>query len=72
MKKFIPREKLGKKAKRQLDREARVVWQFSPASRRIDSKKRYDRKRSPKRFYDDGGDLFSYNFLTASTRATCG
>ena len=72
MKKFIPREKLGKKAKRQLDREARVVWQFSPAPRRVESKKKYDRKRSPKRFYDDGGDLFSYYFLTARTRATCG
>ena len=30
MKKFIPKEKLGKKARKQLDTEQRSTWAFSP------------------------------------------
>ena len=30
MKKFIPKEKQGKKARKQLDSERRTTWAFSP------------------------------------------
>ena len=39
MKKFIPKEKLGKKARKQLDSEQRATWAFSPVTKKVESKK---------------------------------
>ena len=55
MKKFIPREKLGKKARKRLDGERRAIWAFSPATRKVESKKLYDRKKRSHDRYDDYG-----------------
>ena len=55
---FVPREKLGKKAKKALDRERRTVWTFSPASRKIESKKIYKRKRKIRERENLFTDLF--------------
>lgn len=55
MARFIPREKLGKKARKELDSRQRVTWDFSPASRKIDSKKRYNRKKQARACYDRDG-----------------
>ena len=41
---FIPRQKLGKKARKLLDREKRREWGLSPVTRRVESKKKYSRK----------------------------
>ena len=41
---FIPRDKLSKKARKLLDRERRAGWGLSPVTRRVESKKRYNRK----------------------------
>ena len=38
MKKFIPKEKLGKKARKQLDTEQRSTWAFSPVTKRWKAK----------------------------------
>ena len=46
MKNFIPKEKLNKKAKRTLDAERRTLWDVSPVSKKIESKKRYNRKKN--------------------------
>lgn len=54
MARFIPREKLGKKARKELDAQQRTTWDFSPATRKIDSKKRYNRKKQAHARYDDG------------------
>ena len=53
MKRFIPREKLGKKARRQLDSRQRRIWAFCPTTRTVESKKRYNRKRNPRDLQDD-------------------
>ncbi len=45
MTRFVPKEKMGKKARRTLDRRARVLWGFSPAAKTVESKKIYNRKR---------------------------
>ena len=45
MKRFIPREKLGKKARKQLDSARRGVWTVPPVTRKVESAKRYDRKK---------------------------
>ena len=40
MNRLIPREKLGKKAKKALDAQRRALWEIPPATKRIESKKR--------------------------------
>ena len=59
MKKFIPRDKLGKKARRQLDSEQRTTWTFSPVTKKVESKKLYNRKRKAHDRCDDYGMGFS-------------
>ena len=59
MKKFIPKEKLGKKARKQLDSEQRTTWAFSPVTKKVESKKLYNRKRKAHDRYDDYGMGFS-------------
>ena len=60
MKKFIPKEKLGKKARKQFDSEQRTTWLFSPVTKKVESKKRYNRKKKAHDRYDDYGMGFSY------------
>lgn len=45
MKQFIPREKLSKKARRQLDKQQRRTWTFPPVEKTMGSKKEYKRHR---------------------------
>ena len=63
MKKFIPKEKLGKKARKQLDSEQRTTWAFSPVTKKVESKKLYNRKRKAHDRYDDYGMGFSYGLI---------
>ena len=39
MAKFIPKEKLSKKAQKELNRQRRVTWDFSPVTKTVDSRK---------------------------------
>ena len=55
MPKFIPRKKLGKKARRALDAEKRATWGFTPVTRKVENKKHYDRKKSAHVWKDDFG-----------------
>lgn len=55
MKKFIPKEKLSKKARKQLDIEQRTTWSFSPVTKKVESKKLYSRKRKAHDRYDGNG-----------------
>ena len=55
----IPKEKLGKKARKQLDSEQRTTWTFSPVTKKVESKKLYNRKRKAHDRYDDYGMGFS-------------
>lgn len=45
-KKFIPKEKLSKKAKREIDNSQRKVWVITPITKRLESKKLYKRDKS--------------------------
>lgn len=46
MRKFIPYEKLGKKAKKKLNEAKRGSWQgVNPVTRRTENKKAYNRKK---------------------------
>ena len=44
---FITRDKMSKKARRQLDRQSRRFWQICPATRVEAGKKQYNRKKNP-------------------------
>ena len=44
MSRFVPRGKLSKKAQKELNRQRRVTWDFSPVTRTVKSKKLYSRK----------------------------
>lgn len=49
MKVFVPKEKLSKKSKRELDRQARKDWRgISPVTRRPASAKAYSRRKARK------------------------
>lgn len=43
--KLVSKNKLSKKARRELDKQQRVTWAFSPVSRVKQSKKVYNRKQ---------------------------
>lgn len=55
MARFVPKEKLSKKARRELNRQRRTTWGFSPVTKTVDSKKVYNRKRNARDRYDDSG-----------------
>lgn len=57
MDRFIPKEKMSKKARRRLESQRRATWSFSPTARRVESKKTYNRKKSHERF-DASWDFF--------------
>ena len=52
--KFIPRGKLSKRARKEQDARERAGWgSINPATRRIESKKLYNRKKDLTRYTDD-------------------
>ena len=55
MAKFIPRDKLSKKARKQLDAAQRTTWAFSPVTKTVESKKLYNRKKKSHARHDDYG-----------------
>ena len=58
MDRFVPKEKMSKKAKKRLAAEKRRAWGFSPVTRKIESKKVYNRKRISRGSWD-ASDPFS-------------
>ena len=45
MTKFVPRAKLSKRAKRELDLKQRTLWQINPVTRRPPNPQAYDRNK---------------------------
>ena len=59
MKPFLPREKMSKREKRALDASKRTTWDnINPVTRKAESKKAYDRKKSPRWYNDDSTGIF--------------
>ena len=56
---FVSKNKLSKKAQKELNRQRRVTWDFSPVTKTVDSRKIYSRKRKT-RNRDDYGPGFYY------------
>ena len=53
MAKFVSREKLSKKARKELDNQTRAVWAFSPTTKKVESKKIYNRRKSARAWKED-------------------
>ena len=53
MPRFIPGEKLGNKASRQLDNRKRQTWPIPPVAKTFTSKKEYSRKRKSCDYQND-------------------
>ena len=62
MNRFVPREKLGKRAKKELAARQRVLWETAPVTRQIESKKLYDRKKRSRIRWDDSDTGASFCF----------
>ena len=45
MTKFVPRAKLSKKARRELDLKQHTLWQINPVTRRPPNPRAYDRNK---------------------------
>ncbi len=52
---FVPKEKLSKKAQKELNRQRRTTWSISPVTKTVESRKLYNRKRNARGRYDDYG-----------------
>ena len=52
---FIPKEKLSKKARRELNAARRTLWVVSPVSKKVESKK------SARLYREDTGRIFSFS-----------
>ena len=66
MARFVPKDKLSKKAQKELNRQRRVTWDFSPVTKTVDSKKLYNRKKNARDRYDDcGASVFFYLAVNA-------
>ncbi len=55
MARFIAKNKLSKKAQKELNRQRRAVWEFSPVTKTVESRKLYNRKRNARDRYDEYG-----------------
>ena len=54
MNRFLPREKMSKRQRRELDRSKRATWNgLNPVTRRTENKTVYNRKQSPRWYGDD-------------------
>ncbi len=62
MARFVPKDKLSKKAQKELNRQQRVTWDFSPVTKTVESKKLYNRKRHARNRDDYGLGVFDSFF----------
>ena len=61
MDKYIPGEKLGKKARRELDAESRGTWGgINPITRKSKNEKAYNRKKARREMDFHPGELFCF------------
>ena len=57
MARFVEESKMSKRARRELNTARRKTWDVNPISRKVESKKLYNRKRKPCSRYEDGAGL---------------
>ena len=68
MARFIPKEKLSKKAQKELNRRRRVTWDCSPVTKTVESRKVYSRKRKAQNRDDYGLGFFAARIFLSGTQ----
>ena len=68
MAKFVPRDKMSKKAQKELNRLRRKTWSFSPVTQTVDSRKVYDRKRKAHDRHDEPYGM-GFDYYPAAAQA---
>ena len=58
MARFVEESKMSKRARRELNAARRKTWDVNPVSKKVESKKLYNRKKSLCGRYDDGAGAF--------------
>ena len=58
MAKFVSKDKMSRKQQKKLNAEKRATWMISPVTKKIESKKVYNRKRISRTAYDDSREIF--------------
>lgn len=71
MARFVPKEKMSKKAQKELSRQRRVTWEFSPVTKTVESKKIYSRKRKVRNRDDYGPDFLYARWDAEVFTASC-
>ncbi len=56
MEKFIPKKKMSKKAQKLLAAQSRKTWLLSPVTRKVDSRKIYNRKKISRALKNEDGE----------------
>ena len=57
---FIPREKLSRKARRQMDAKQRQTWLISPVTKTVENRKQYNRRRESRNFQKECNGRISF------------
>lgn len=60
MARFVQKDKLSKKAQKELNRQRRVTWDVRPVTKTVESKKLYHRKRYAQNRDDYGLGIFYF------------
>ena len=70
---FVPKDKMSKKAQKELNSKRRVIWEVRPVTKTVESKKIYSRKRRA-RNREDADPGFAYAVWAAGCvrPAVCG
>ena len=57
---FVPKDKMSKKAQKELNSKRRVIWEVRPVTKTVESKKIYSRKRKARNREDaDPGFVYA-------------
>jgi len=57
---FVEESKMSKRARKELNAARRKTWDVNPVSKRVESKKLYNRKKSLCGRYEEARGLFCY------------
>ena len=57
---FVPKDKMSRKARKELNSRRRVTWDFSPVTRTVENKKLYNRRRNARNRDDYGPGSFLF------------
>ncbi len=68
---FVPKDKMSKKAQKELNSKRRVIWEVRPVTKTVESKKIYSRKRRARNRKDADPGLVYTAGAAGNVRQSC-